>query len=239
MKSVRKKIRLVLLCFAVVFNAWLWYSFQSANLPDDTFTSTKELTVTETKEFISYRPVNASTITLLFYPGGLVDPLAYAPLCRRIAENGHTVMIIKMPWRMANLGYTIPLDKGLLADSTRQFVLIGHSKGAAMITRFLYEYPNYIDKAILIATTHPKDQDLSHLKIPVLKIFGSNDGIADEKSILVNKRLLPASTTYIRIAGGNHAQFANYGTQFMDGEASITREQQQEIVLKCILSFLR
>lgn len=215
------------------------YSFQSANLPEDTFVSTALLSVTETDDFITYHPINASHVTVMFYPGALVEPQAYAPLCRQIAENGYIVMIIKMPWRMANLGYTIPLEKGLLSDSTRQFVLIGHSKGAAMIARFIYEYPNYIDKAILMATTHPIDQDLSQLKIPILKIFGSNDGIADEKSIVTNKRLLPASTTYIRIAGGNHAQFAHYGRQFMDSEASITREQQQEIMLKYILSFLK
>ena len=174
----------------------------------------------------------------MFYPGALVNPKAYAPLCRRIAEHGYTVMIIKMPWRMASLGYKIPLEKGLLSDTTRQFVLIGHSKGAAMVARFIYEHPQYINKAILIATTHPKEQDLSHLKIPIMKIIASNDGIADERSSIDNKGLLPDLTRYVRIPGGNHAQFAHYGQQFMDGKASITRELQQEIALESILSFL-
>ena len=238
-KLNRKQIRWTLLFFAIVFNCWMLYSFQSANLPENTFVSTPQLSVTETDDFISYHPTKASKLTVLFYPGGLVDPKAYAPLCRRIAEHSYTVIIIKMPWRMANMGYKIPFEKGLLSDTTHQFVMIGHSKGAAMIARFIYEYPQYIDKAILMATTHPKEQDLSHLKIPIMKILASNDGIADEKSILDNKRLLPDLTKYIRIPGGNHAQFAHYGRQFMDGKASITREQQQEIVLECILSFLK
>lgn len=238
-KSIRRKIRWTLLCFAIVFNGWMIYSFQSANLPEDTFVRTARLSVTETDDFITYQPVNASQVTVMFYPGALVDPKAYAPLCRRIAEYGYTVMIIKMPWRMANLGYKIPLEKGMLSDTTRQFVLIGHSKGAAMVARFIYEYPQHINKAILVATTHPKEQDLSHLKIPIMKIIASNDWIADERSIIDNKRLLPDLTRYVRIPGGNHAQFAHYGRQFMDGKASITREQQQEIALESILSFLK
>lgn len=235
----RKQIRWILLCIVIVFNGWMLHSFQSANLPENTFLSTPQLSVAETDDFISFHPVKASQLTVLFYPGGLVDPKAYAPLCRRIAEHGYSVIIIKMPWRMANLGYKIPLEKGLLSDTTQHYVLIGHSKGAAMVARFIDEYPQYIMKAILLATTHPRDQDLSHLKIPIMKILASDDGIADEKSIMDNKHLLPNSTQYVRIPGGNHAQFANYGRQFMDGNASITREQQQEIVLEYILSFLK
>lgn len=228
----------MLLGFAIAFNGWMLNSFQSVNLPEDTFVNTPRLAVTETGDFITYSPLKATPVTVLFYPGGLVDPKAYAPLCRKIAASGYTVIIIKMPWRMANLGYKIPLEKGLLTDTTRQFVWMGHSKGAAMVARFMYEYPQYVTKAILLATTHPKEQDLAQLKIPIMKIGASNDGIADEKSILTNKHLLPRSTKYIWIAGGNHAQFAHYGRQFMDGKASITREQQQELTLKSILSFL-
>ncbi len=40
---------------------------------------------------------------LLLLPGCPVDPVAYAPLARRVAEQGHPAIIVKVPYRCASL----------------------------------------------------------------------------------------------------------------------------------------
>ena len=72
-----------------------------------------------------------------------------------------------------------------------------------------------------------------------MKIYGSKDGVADEKSIMKNRTKLPEATKYVRIDGANHSQFGYYGFQLGDSRATISREQQQEATLKNILEFIR
>jgi hypothetical protein len=40
------------------------------------------------------------------------------------------------------------------------------------------------------------------------------------------------------IAGGNHAQFGWYGTQSLDGEATIDTKTQQDIIITQIIDFI-
>jgi pimeloyl-ACP methyl ester carboxylesterase len=118
-----------------------------------------------------------------------------------------------MPWRLASNGYNKPKELQLFSDSTKTYILSGHSQGAKMAAQFVYENPDLVDKLILIGTTHPRDISLANLNIPVLKIYGSNDGVADEKSILENRSKLPESAKLVRIEGANHSQFGYYGFQ--------------------------
>lgn len=144
-----------------------------------------------------------------------------------------------MPWRLPSYGYTKPKELDFFKDSTKQYVLAGHSKGGMMATQFVYENPTLIDKLILLGTTHPRDFDLSKSSIPIMKIYGSDDGVAKAKSIESNKPKLPTTTKYVLIKGGNHSQFGYYGSQLGDNEASISREEQQKIILDSILSFIK
>ena len=111
--------------------------------------------------------------------------------------------------------------------------------GAKMAAQFVYENPALIDKLILIGTTHPRDISLAESKIPMMKIYGSNDGVADEKSIFENKSKLPPATNFVKIDGANHSQFGYYGFQLGDNPAAISREEQQTATLKHILAFVK
>lgn len=108
-----------------------------------------------------------------------------------------------------------------------------------MAAQFAYENPGLIDRLILMGTTHPRDFSIAGLKIPVMKLFGSNDGVADVKGVNDNKSNLPPLTKYILIKGGNHSQFGYYGFQFGDDKAEISREKQQQIILDNILLFIK
>lgn len=129
-------------------------------------------------------------------------------------------------------------DINLFADTTKTYTLAGHSQGAKMAAQFVYENPKLIDKLILIASSHPRDISLSSSRIPVLKIYGSRDGVADEQSVLENKSKLPETARFIRVEGANHSQFGYYGFQLGDKSADISKTEQQSKVLKLILEFI-
>jgi pimeloyl-ACP methyl ester carboxylesterase len=144
-----------------------------------------------------------------------------------------------MPWRLASRGYNMPKELHLFDDSTKIYILAGHSQGAKMAGQFVFENPTLISKLILIGTTHPRDISLANSEIPILKIYGSKDGVANEKSIIDNKSKLPETAKFVKIEGANHAQFGYYGTQLGDNTATISRQQQQEETLKSIMEFIR
>ncbi|MEE4193935.1 MAG: alpha/beta hydrolase, partial [Anaerolineae bacterium] len=62
--------------------------------------STDSVTVTQDK-YIVFTPGEAPTTGLIFYPGGLVEPAAYAPVLHEIAESGVLVVITPMPLNLA------------------------------------------------------------------------------------------------------------------------------------------
>ncbi|WP_348799588.1 alpha/beta hydrolase [Flavobacterium adhaerens] len=195
--------------------------------------------ITNTKDFICFTPKKGFQKNFILFPGAMVAANAYTPLCRKIAENGYKSIIIKMPWRLPSCGYNKPKEIGLFKDRSTKYILAGHSKGGKMAAQFVYENPKLIDQLILLGITHPRDFDLSHSIIPVLKIYGSNDGVAETNAVQQNKSKLPLSTKYVLIEGGNHSQFGYYGFQLGDNKARIDREEQQKIILDSILSFIK
>jgi hypothetical protein len=68
----------------------------------------------------------------------------------------------------------------------------------------------------------------------VTKIFGTHDGIAGPEATRANAKLLPPSTKWIEIRGGNHVQFGYYRHQLMDGLPGIGREEQQAALLTAV-----
>jgi triacylglycerol esterase/lipase EstA (alpha/beta hydrolase family) len=235
---ILKILKRIWFTIAISFTIWLFYSYQAKDVPDSYLKSNAAISVKDNDDYFLFEPKQKFDKVFIFYPGAMVDPKAYVPLCRKISENGIKVYLIKMPWRLANKGYEIPKQLHLFADKTKTYILSGHSQGGKMAAQFVKENPDLIDKLILIGTTHPRDISLAESKIPILKIYGSNDGVADEKTIFKNKSKLPASTKFIKIEGANHGQFGYYGFQLGDDAATISREKQQSETLTCIIDFL-
>ena len=67
------------------------------------------------------------------------------------------------------------------------------------------------------------------------KVYASRDGVAPAERVLANRRLLPARTKWVEIAGGNHSQFGRYGHQLFDGTATLPREEQEALTRSAIL----
>ena len=235
---ILKILKKIWFFFAISFTIWLVYSSQSHGVSNSLLESNTKVSVKINEHYFLFEPKQKFDKVFIFYPGAMVDPKAYVPLCRKISENGIKVFLIKMPWRLASNGYELPKQLSLLADKTKTYILAGHSQGGKMAAQFVKENPNLIDKLILIGTTHPRDISLADFKIPILKIYGSNDGVADEGTIFKNKKELPVNTKFVKIEGANHAQFGYYGFQLGDNSAAISREQQQAQTLKIIMEFI-
>jgi len=186
-------------------------------------------------------------VSLVLCPGGGVDPLAYAPLARRVAESGFRAFVVRFePPRGRTVEEMkrdgVALLKALLNGGTvteGRAVVAGHSLGGAIAARFAREHPGLVTGLGLAGTTHPRDFDLSGFKGPVTKIYGTLDGVAPPVPTLKNRALLPAHTRWVSVEGGNHAQFGWYGAQPGDRSAAISRQEQQAILLRELIALLK
>ena len=75
--------------------------------------------------------------------------------------------------------------------------------------------------------------------IKVLSVYGTNDKVLNMKKYKKSKKYLPNNYKEIKIDGGNHANYGNYGSQKYDGKSSITKGEQQDITVKSIVEFIR
>jgi len=237
--TFKKVIKTIWIVSGLIFIAWLFYSYQSHGVDKSFLQDSETIKVEQNSDLYLITPTKEFKEVLIFYPGAMVDPKAYVPLCRKIAEKDIKVYLVKMPWRLASKGYNKPNELHLFADTTKTYILSGHSQGAKMAAQFVFENPTLIDKLILIGSSHPRDISLAGCKIPIMKIYGSKDGVADEKSIMDNKIKLPETTKFVRVDGANHSQFGYYGFQLGDHVADISREQQQSETLKQMLDFIK
>ena len=227
----------------VVMPIAMWAAFRPWGLPQGVLDSSGRVTVANRDDAIVFAPPPSNTAGLLLLPGCPVDPEAYAPLARRIADAGAAAIIVRVPHRCAAFG-DLPtqldarIDALIAEHSSTRWVIAGHSRGALHAVRFAAAHPDRITALVLMGTSHPRDRDLSALPIPVMKIAATNDGVAGEAQF--DRRLLPASTTWVRIEGGNHAQFGFYAPyQLFDGRATVSRAAQLDQVVAALLQVVR
>jgi pimeloyl-ACP methyl ester carboxylesterase len=184
---------------------------------------------------------------LVFFPGGLVDPVAYAPLTRAAAAAGHPSVLVELPRRGAFGGADDPrvletARSAMRAMPTRPpvtaWVIAGHSRGGVIASRMAFETAAGIGAVALIGTSHPRDVSLAHLAIPVVKLLGSRDCIAEIEKSEANRHLLPATARWQVIDGANHSQFGWYGFQPGDCWPEITRARQHELTVAALVHLL-
>ncbi len=163
---------------------------------------------------------------LIFYPGGKVEETAYLPLLERIREGGVTVVLVKMPFRLAVFDINAADKVYDAIPAVSRWYIGGHSLGGAMASSYAAGNEDRLSGLILLGAYPVNDSTIS-----TLCIYGSED-------VKLDLSKLQNVTNVLRIDGGNHAQFGNYGIQEGDGIASISREAQQEQAASAMLSFL-
>lgn len=78
-----------------------------------------------------------------------------------------------------------------------------------------------------------KNDDLSDrqdLANSSASICATNDAFTTQEGIERTQHLLPPNTVIHAIEGGNHSQFGDYGFQSGDGTATITQDEQLQII---------
>lgn len=191
------------------------------------------------KKWIVFSPLeNSPEMGIILYPGGHVDPLAYAPLAKQIAAEGNLVIIPRMPFNLAVLDIDVAGEIMQANTTIKTWVIGGHSLGGAMAAEYVAANPSAVAGLFMWASYPAESTNLSDLAdLKVLSIYGTKDGGVEE--IRVSRERLPQNTMWIEMDGANHAQFGWYGKQSGDGEATISRQEQQEMILENMLAFLR
>lgn len=222
----------------------LWASTPSGTLlPEvDAALQSDDAVRVVTENWLAFIPTGPTgetpTTGLVLYPGGRVLAEAYAPLARRIAEEGYLAVIVYAPLNLAIL------DSGAAnaviehyAD-VEHWVVGGHSLGGATAAIFAADNPGAVDGLAMMAS-FPADGRLAERdELRVVSIYATNDGLAQPDEIRASADELPPDTRFVEITGGNHAQFGYYGPQNGDGEATIPRETQIQQTTGAILELL-
>lgn len=237
-------VRIVWVTLGVSSVLALFWGVGAAGLPENTFVSDARVEIVRATDTIDFRPRpdDAARAGLLFFPGALVNPDAYAPMARALAERGHRVVIVKLPFRFAPTAayeeMAFQTVRETMAAAPRRWVVGGHSRGGMIATRFAAGHPSLLAGLALVGTTHPRELNLAWLDVPVLKIFGSQDGVATADDVRRYAPNLPSSTTFVEIEGGNHRQFGYYRFQLMDRRARIPLDVQQAQLIEALAAFL-
>ena len=90
---------------AVVIAFVIWAGAAASPMPEAIAALELDNSVTvQTEPWLMFNPVETAPQTgLILYPGARVDPGAYAPAARAIAEQGYLVIIAPMPLNLAIL----------------------------------------------------------------------------------------------------------------------------------------
>ena len=243
--ALHRWIRRGFIVWAVVSTIWLANSYRTRGVPAEQLRNSPVVAVVQDSATLVLSPTAAAEKSaLIFICGSGVAAEAYVPMLHPIAEAGHAVYIVKLPLRFAPLTShkeeAVRRARAVVAahPEVAHWIVSGHSLGGALACRVAQSDPQFFAGLVLVGTTHPKQVDMSALPMPVTKVYASNDGVAPPDRMFANRRLLPQATRWIEIKGGNHSQFGHYGHQLFDGEATVSREEQQKATRSALLAAL-
>lgn len=188
-----------------------------------------------TQDYIVYEPENTE-VGFILYPGAKVQFESYAPLMQKLAKKGILTSVVHMPCNFAI--FDIDAAKGIVEKypKIKKWYIGGHSLGGSMAGTFASENSDLFKGVIFLASY--TTSDLSQSGLSVLSIYGSKDGVLNKENMEKNNVNLPKDMVEYVIEGGNHSYFGNYGEQNGDGQATISREEQQEQTVQAILEFV-
>lgn len=230
-----------------VFVIWSVFAYRATPDAYAALESTSTVNVSAQDGYWRFEPQHGADAGLLFFPGALVDPVAYAPIARAVAERGHTVLLVQVPRRGAFGGaesaelvarYTRALREATTSGGPTRWVVGGHSRGGVISSNVARSHTDAIAGLVLIGTSHPRDFSLAHVRIPVTQVYGTRDTIADVDKVIAARRNLPLSLEIVEIDGGNHSQFGSYGFQPGDWPATISRVEQRRLTVEAIITVL-
>lgn len=173
---------------------------------------------------------------LVFYPGGLVDHAAYAPLMRMLASRGVLCLLVQMPMDLAVLDADAAQGLQQRYPGVERWLIGGHSLGGAMAADYAAKHPEEFDGVLLLGAYSAAD--LSDTDLSVLSVYGTQDGVLSREKYEACRRNYPAGFEEFVIEGGCHAYFGDYGFQKGDGTPSVSREMQMGMTASAVSAWI-
>jgi hypothetical protein len=185
---------------------------------------------------------------LLFLPGALVDRTAYSVIFSKLCKKYNIIVAVvnNEPMRLpmhhlgANVERIQTITKSvqeLLNLPSLTWTLGGHSMGGYAASECIMKLQRR-HKLVMWGGGPVSKAFVRADDLPMLSIVASNDKIATSP---MKQEQLPKSARIVTIQGGNHSGFAHFGPQMfprMDGERTISLEEQQEQVIQATVSFI-
>lgn len=238
----KKKLRIAAIIIAVfvvltgsVF-IYLGIYYKAENV-DLYMTSNDSVNVTRT-DYGYFFDGSGTDNAIIFYPGAKVDEKAYAPVLSKLASEGIDCFLVSMPFHMA----IFDVDKAqeiVFQYDYNKWYIAGHSMGGAMAAQLVSQLKDIQNFAGLIFFAAYTAKDISDTHIPVLSLYGDNDGVLNMDKVEKGRKLVDSDKySEVVIKGGNHAGFASYGRQKGDNEATITKEEQWNQTVSAVKEFI-
>ena len=226
----RKGLRLatgVLLAMLLLAAGFFWYVsdyYRAEGVALEVLATEDHLEVRDDLTILSLSyPTDTATI---FYPGAKVEGAAYLSLLDRLRQTGLTCILAEMPFHLAIFDVNAAEDVMAQFPDIRHWYLAGHSMGGAMASQFASEHPDKVEGLILLGTYPYGDYPVED----TLTVYGSLNQSVEDK--------IDYTENVVKIEGGNHAQFGNYGPQKGDLPAAISAEEQQAQTVAAITDFI-
>ena len=228
-KPHRRRILAVVLAFlaalAVAALVFLNTSYPASDAALTALESDGAVTVTTQDDGdMVFAPASAASgCGIIFYPGGKVDPRAYAPLMRAFAERGFTCVLIRMPFNLAFFDSNAADGEQAAFSEVDHWYLGGHSLGGAMAARYAAGHADDYE-GLLLCAAYPTE-NLGDTDLAVESVYGSEDGVLNRDRYEECRANAPQLVEDV-IPGGCHGYFGDYGAQKGDGTPTISREEQ-------------
>ena len=242
--KTRKLLFRVLVPIALVLNIVLGgsalyfsdYSHADARALETAHTSTNNVEIRaisgDKLAFVPQDPIAG----LVFYPGAKVQPEAYAPLLKSCADRGILCVLVRPPLNFALLDIAAANGVAEQFPDIHTWVMAGHSLGGVAMAEYVAAHPTSAQGLMFLAS-YPA-ADLSDFEGWSLSVVGSNDEVLNHKAYEDARTNLPEHAAELVIEGGNHAYYGDYGEQRGDGEATITRDEQQAATVEALMAML-
>ncbi|AFA47116.1 alpha/beta hydrolase [Acetobacterium woodii] len=236
-KNFKKAIKIAAIIFTALIIGILTYLgdyYRGDQTAHEAMQSNEQVKVQEEGNLIIFTPTtDAGETGFIFYPGGKVEAIAYAPLMQLLAKQGFTAVIVKMPFNLAVLNPDGANEAVAALPEINDWVIGGHSLGGVMAADYVANHPDQVEGLVLLGAYANKD--LSQSKVTALSLFGTEDWGLKPEAFAAAKNKMPEKTTYFEMIGANHSGFGNYGAQAGDGTAFISAEEQQALTVEKIM----
>ena len=226
MKMV-KRIALVIVALLAVgaILLALWYRIDGQPLPEtaqylagEGFAAVKE----DDGSFV-FTPIAANGHGLVIMHGPLIKPQSYAQTAAYFARLGYTVFVPSGPGRLS-VNAVDSAAARLDSFGVQDWFFIGHSMGGYSSLELISRHQPNVRALALWAAGVPAD--FSGLNLPMLYIWGDNDGLQPPERFAEGQANLPESVRYVTLPGANHKNFAMYSHQYFDNDAILDPQLQ-------------